>query len=214
MKILKRTEPKINNPKSRNFLVFAEDNVKINNTEIFGTIFFGFSSYINSGIIRSYCEIGRYCSIGRNVSIGLGNHDINGLSTSPFFEHLIPQGSLKLASETPIRRVIIGNDVWIGDNVMISSGVTIGDGAVLAGGAVITKDVEPYTIVGGIPAKLIRSRFPPETIEQLKIIKWWEIKPENLLKLNLINIHHTIQELSKFEESKERAPINYHRISV
>jgi len=128
-------KPLLHKIATKNYVVFAEHNVRILDCEIFGTIFFGFASYINPrGLIRSYCEIGRYCSIGRNVSIGLGNHDINSLSTSPFFEFMTPEDSLKLASKEPKRRVVIGNDVWIGDNVMIASGVTIGDGAVVAGG--------------------------------------------------------------------------------
>ena len=70
--------------------------------------------------------------------------------------------------------VEIGNDVWIGSHVLILDGVTIGDGAVVAAGAVVTKDVEPYAIYGGVPAKLIKYRFPPKTIEMLLKMKWWD----------------------------------------
>ena len=128
-------KPLLHDISTKNYVAFAEHNVRILDCEIFGTIFFGFASYINpKGLIRSYCEIGRYCSIGRNVSIGLGNHDVNALSTSPFFEFMVSKDALKLASKEPKRRVIIGNDFWIGDNAMIASGITIGDGAVIAGG--------------------------------------------------------------------------------
>jgi len=68
---------------------------------------------------------------------------------------------------------VIGNDVWIGSGVIIMDGIRIGDGAIVASGAVVTKDVAPYTIIGGVPAKVIKSRFPPETVEALMRIKWW-----------------------------------------
>lgn len=80
---------------------------------------------------------------------------------------------LKLAQTNPVRRVIIGNDVWIGDGVFIKSGVVIGDGAVIGANAVITKDVPPYAIVAGVPARIIKYRFENEIIQNLKKIQWW-----------------------------------------
>jgi acetyltransferase-like isoleucine patch superfamily enzyme len=201
----------LHNIGSNNFVVFAERNTRILNTEIFGTIFFGFGSYINSGIIRSYVEVGRYCSIGRGVSIGLGNHEINNLSTSPFFKFPYNEDSLKLAKKEPKRRVIIGNDVWIGDGVMITSGVSIGNGAVIAAGAVVTKDVGDYEIVGGIPAKLIRTRFPKLTIDKLKRIKWWEYSPTFLTENIKDDLELTIENISK---GSEIFPVNYERKAV
>ncbi|GAH01455.1 unnamed protein product, partial [marine sediment metagenome] len=93
------------------YKIHGEKNVKISNCEILGDLFIGYNSYINSGFIRSYVEIGRYCSIGRNVSIALGVHDHSFLSTSPFFEKQNNNFKLPLAQENPKRRVIIGNDV-------------------------------------------------------------------------------------------------------
>jgi virginiamycin A acetyltransferase len=204
----------LTNVNAGNWALFTEDNVNINNTELFGTVFFGFGSYINSGMIRSYCEIGRYCSIGRNVSIGLGNHDINNLSTSPFFESLNQKNTLKLASTEPKRRVIIGNDVWIGDNVMIASGVSVGDGCVLAGGAVVTKDIPPYTVVGGVPAKHIKHRFSLEISEALSNIKWWNIPPNELKALPLGDIEVSIAALNnrKNKGVESSFPLKYSHI--
>lgn len=206
--------PLLHNILTKNYVLFVEKNSRIINSEIFGTIFFGFASYINpKGLIRSYCEIGRYCSIGRNVSIGMGNHDINMISTSPFFEFMIPEDSLKLASREPKRRVIIGHDVWIGDNVMIASGVTIGSGAVIAGGAVVTKDVPPYAIVGGVPAKFIRMRFDDEVIKQLLDLSWWNFKPDLLKSMPTKSLEASIEFLKKHDTPANLFDKSYIRIN-
>lgn len=212
VKSLQDTPPIFSNLKTRNFVAFTENNVRILNAELFGTVFFGFSSYINSGLIRSYCEIGRYCSIGRNVSLGLGSHDINCLSTSPFLSHLASGESLKLASESPKRRLIIGNDVWIGDNVCIASGITIGHGAVIAAGAVVTKDVPPYSVYGGVPAKKIKMRFDDYIISELLRTEWWNLLPIDLLGLPKDNIKNTISALDGIDKTKGKFLIKYTRV--
>ncbi|QXE19776.1 CatB-related O-acetyltransferase [Clostridium sp. 001] len=127
-------------------------------------------SYINSGYLYA-CRIGKYCSIGNNVSIGPGEHWLTKISTFPLNNlvfHIRDLSEFK-----PIQIVEIGNDVWIGNNAIILQGVKVGDGAVIAAGAVVTKDVPPYAIVGGIPAKVIRKRFDDDTIEKLCTLAWW-----------------------------------------
>lgn len=120
--------------------------------------------------------IGNFCSIAGNVRIYLGgNHRTDWISTYPFghihkgtFNAFDGKGHPSSGGD-----VIIGNDVWISDNVTIMSGVTIGDGAVIACNSHVVKDVEPYSLVGGNPAKLIKYRFTEEQIKKLLEIKWW-----------------------------------------
>lgn len=120
--------------------------------------------------------IGNFCSIAPNVNIFLcGNHRTDWVTTYPFGHiHHSPFNNFKgVGHPSPKGDVIIGNDVWIASNVSIMSGVTIGDGAVIANSSHVVKDVEPYSIVGGNPAKIIKYRFTPEQTEKLLEIKWW-----------------------------------------
>lgn len=116
----------------------------------------GTGTYINSGQIMS-AVIGCWSSIGYNVLIGPTEHDYNKITTSP---NLIKFAEgVNATTDKEQKPPVIGNDVWIGANVIILKGVTIGDGAVVGAGSVVTKDVEPYSIYAGIPAKFIKSRF-------------------------------------------------------
>lgn len=171
------TAPRVTGASTANWVVYGEPEARIHRVEVHGSVWIGFWSYVNSGAIRSYVEIGRYCSIGRDVSLGLGHHNITGISGSPFFGDRAV-GALPLASEEPKRRVVIGHDVWIGDGVKILSGITVGHGAVLAAGCVVTKDVQPYEIVGGIPARHLAWRFSEDVVERLLRSEWWNLSPE------------------------------------
>lgn len=118
-------------------------------------------------------QIGAYCSIAAGVKIFLGGeHRVDWVTTYPFN---IKWESAKNFSGHPSTKgdVIIGNDVWIGFEAIILSGVNIGDGAVVAARAVVTKDVPPYGIVAGNPARLVRMRFDDKTISRLLVVKWW-----------------------------------------
>lgn len=134
-------------------------------------------TYINGGSIYNGVYIGKYCSLATNLSIGAGQHYLNHLSTYPVTLRVTKDGT---AGDIfpPDAETHIGNDVWIGNGVTVIQGVRVGDGAVLAAGAVVTKDVPPYAIVGGVPAKIIRYRFEPAVIEKLLRLKWWD-KDEN-----------------------------------
>jgi acetyltransferase-like isoleucine patch superfamily enzyme len=128
------------------------------------------------------CEIGSFCSIANNVIVGGAMHPVDWVSTSPVF--YAGRDSVKQKFSTHKREVDkitkIGHDVWIGQNVIIKQGVTIGTGAVIGMGSVVTKDVEPYTIVAGNPAKLIKMRFDEDTIIKLQQSKWWELDKKYL----------------------------------
>lgn len=130
-------------------------------------------------------EIGSFCSISDHVFIGGAEHPIEWVSTSPVFQNVRHSGPVKRFAnfEAPqSKRTVIGSDVWIGHGVTIKSGVIIGHGAVIGSNALVTKNVPPYAIVGGVPAKIIKYRFDQITINNLLEIKWWELSDDELNK--------------------------------
>lgn len=125
--------------------------------------------------------IGRYCSIAQEVTFVLGGeHAKKWVTTYPFYAAWPELQHLK----APTHRkgdIVVGNDVWIGTNVTILSGVHIGDGAIIGAGSVVAKDVPPYMIVGGVPAKVIRCRVPEHLVAQLLQIAWWNWPEEKVI---------------------------------
>jgi len=141
----------------------------------------GLYSYIQNGGRISNCDIGKFCSIAGSVSIAPGIHSTVMVSTHPSLYQKstpLPLVFAKHDDIIPNKRVIIENDVWIGEKVVILDGIKIGNGAIVASGSIVTKDVEPYSIVGGVPAKHIKYRFDTETINIFLKSKWWNY-PEN-----------------------------------
>ena len=145
-------------------------------------------SYIGPGTKLIHAEIGKFCSIAGNCIIGIGNHTLDYISSSSIFTERRNGTRISWVNQdinaANYRKVMVGNDVWIGTRAIIMGGVTIGDGAVIGAGAVVTKDVPPYAIVGGVPAKIIRYRFSEDIIDALKKIEWWDL-PETILKGNI-----------------------------
>ena len=144
--------------------------------------------------------IGNFCSIASNVNIFLGgNHRQDWVTTYPFghihqniFNNFNGQGHPTTKGD-----IIIGNDVWIAQNVTIMSGVKIGDGAIIANNSHVVKDVEPYSIVGGNPAKFIKYRFTSEQIEKLLEIKWWNWDDEKINKFTPLLCNENIDDFIK-----------------
>lgn len=126
--------------------------------------------------------IGSFCSLASGIHIGLAEHPVEWVSTSPVFQNVTSSITERFARlPVPSAKITcIENDVWIGTNVIIKAGVKIGTGAVIASGAVVTKDVEPYAIMGGCPAKLIRYRFDDEIRQRLLNSQWWLLGEERL----------------------------------
>lgn len=157
-----------------------EDNVEIGNVEL------GFASYIAKNSRLTYTRIGRFSCVGSDVITCLGKHPTKTfVSVHPMFYSTLGQSGVSLTkknlfdehsfTDSTNRWVVeIGSDCWIGNRVMIMDGIRVGHGAVIAAGAVVTKDVEPFEIVGGIPAKNIGWRFTEEQRRSLLISKWWE----------------------------------------
>lgn len=151
-------------------------------------------------------KIGKFCSIacGAKFIFNAANHALGSLSTYPFpifFEEWgLPTDTGSVAQAWDNHgNIEIGNDVWIGYEAVILSGVSIGDGAIIGTRAVVTKDVPPYTIVGGVPAKPIRKRFDDETIEKLESLRWWDWSEESI-KRNIAAIRSG--DISKLENNR------------
>ena len=142
-------------------------------------------SYIGPSCDITNTTIGKFCSIADNCRIGTASHTMNNISSSPIFT--LKNNATKtswtnknIQQNNEVKNVNIGNDVWIATHVIIKDGITIGDGAIIGAGAVVVKDVPPYAVVGGVPAKVIKYRFSEEIIKKLEEIKWWNASDENL----------------------------------
>lgn len=167
----------------------------------------GAFTYFQTGSLEACSSIGRYCSIAGNLRVGDIEHPTDWLGTSPFQynaarfgwhdsadDYVALTGRKDSFRKSP---VVIGHDVWIGARVTILRGVTIGDGAIVAGGSVVTKDVEPYCVVGGVPARPIRKRFDDDTVKRLLDLRWWDYSPNDLSGIPFDDIHAAIDEIDR-----------------
>lgn len=150
---------------------------------------------------------GRYVTIGSRVSIGAFSHPTNWLSTlefqfrdsSYFYGESLPESSRKSINSF-IVDTTIGSDVWIADNVFIRTGVKIGTGAVIGAGSVVVKDVEPYSIVAGNPARVIRPRFSETVVQQLLESKWWQLDIVDLDGVEFDNIEKALLKIKRIQD--------------
>lgn len=142
-------------------------------------------SYIAQRSVISHTKIGAFCSLGRNIHCTGANHPIEYLSTSPIFYSSRKQCGTSFSDKDKFNEFLeidIGNDVWIGSNAIILGGVKISNGAIIGAGSVVTKNVDPYSIVAGNPAKHIRYRFDENIIKKIIELAWWEWDDELILK--------------------------------
>lgn len=155
--------------------------IKIANSSV------GSYSYIGGSSQVKHTEIGKFCSIGPGVNIGLGVHPIDRVSTYPGFYSQAASGSYyfgvdQASSVKEHLTTKMGHDVWIGAGAVILGGVSIGNGAIVGAGAIVTRDVEPYSIVAGVPARVVRKRFSVEVIDALERVQWWDKGYDFLVK--------------------------------
>ena len=164
-------------------------------------------------------DVGRYCSLAREINVGQLDHPTDWLSTNPFqyqknfridtgeqypyrdlYEaHSATDKHARTFTETATSGNVIGNDVWIGFRAIITAGVRIGHGAIVGTGAVVTRDVPPYAVVGGIPARVIKLRFPEHVIEELLRLEWWKYAPWQLEGVRFPDIKAAIEDLRQME---------------
>lgn len=162
----------------------------------------GAFTYLAKNVSVMNTEIGRFCSIAQGVCISLGVHPSRTfVSSSPVFFSPYKQCGTTFSDGSyfsEMRQTKIGNDVWIGVNAILMDGITVGDGAIIGAGAIVTKDVPPYAIVGGNPARIIRYRFDEEAINFLLEFRWWN-KNSKWLQQNFKDFHDIKLFINKYK---------------
>ena len=166
-------------------LKFQEHNYLYKNSYLRHVSLGRYTYVVGSRIVRT--NVGAFCSIGSEALIGgLGKHPTNLLSTHPIFYSSLKQSGISFEADSLFSEFsssVIGNDVWVGTRAILLDGVNIGDGSVIAANSVVTRDVPPYAIVAGVPARVIKYRFSDEIIRYLLDWKWWDLPTPVLQKL-------------------------------
>jgi chloramphenicol O-acetyltransferase type B len=191
----------------------VEPPARIAETRIFHDFSMGAFSYVSGGFLY-HTHIGRYSSLSNGLHIGQGNHPVDWLSTHPFqyqggifdlregfeFKNAYDADRQAYVKNAILQRpepTRIGNDCWIAHGVYIKNGVTIGDGAVVGARSVVTKDIPPYAIAVGSPARVLKYRFDELLVERLLRLKWWSYAPWQIRGLELSNPSRALDGLEK-----------------
>ena len=190
---------------------FCGENAVFSNTSL-SNCYIGMCSYVSRNCKLTNVKIGNFCSIADNVNTCNGQHPTTGFVTTfpSFYYNTSSQIGYSFHQGSPLydtsRRpegekkyeIVVGSDVWIGSHALLMPGIRIGDGAVIAAGSVVTKDVLPFSIVGGVPAKVIKMRFTDAQIDKLLKIKWWN-KPLKDIKQNYRSFSNIDSFISKYD---------------
>lgn len=186
------------NCKVINSIIDAE--VALGDYNLFAYSEIGIYSYTGEFCHITSAKIGRYCSLSWNVTIGPGLHNYNLITAHPLLA-VKRFGFVDQALYNQYdKESVVGNDVWIGCNAVIMRGVTIGDGAVIGANSVVTKDVPPYAIVVGSPARIIKYRFSAEIIKELLDLRWWNLSFEAIKQnIELFSKFPTLESLREFK---------------
>jgi acetyltransferase-like isoleucine patch superfamily enzyme len=171
-------------------------------------VVFGKYSGMNENCFVARATVGAYCAFGARTAINPFNHPTDWLSINEFQYHpnsfdWVPEyNDFERLERTPdmFEHVRIGNDVWTGHNVNILPGISVGDGAVIGAGSVVTKDVPPFAIAAGVPARIRRMRFPEKTIERLLRLKWWELELSALSGLPFRDVERCLDRIAEIRE--------------
>ena len=170
-------------------------------------------------------QVGRYTSIADRLQVLGDRHPLEWASSSPVFyashSGLMAtlaadsgRGNHFYAFEKQTRPIVIGNDVWIGQNVTLAQGITIGDGAVIAANALVVKDVAPYTMVGGNPAKPIKLRFPEPIVERLLMLCWWQYSAQDIATFPVNDVARFCELLGNAREQGELTPLSLPKLTA
>jgi len=152
------------------------DNVRVDRNNLIIHSKIGDYSYTGPFTVIMHSQIGKFCSISWGVTIGAGEHDHSKITTHDFLYNIgYDLNNGEVAYDRFEKKMLIGNDVWIGTNATIVRGVSVGNGAVIGANSVVTKDIPPYAIVAGCPAKVIKYRFSEDIVERLQALKWWDL---------------------------------------
>jgi acetyltransferase-like isoleucine patch superfamily enzyme len=163
----------------------CQPNVRIGRECLIEESKIGAYTYVSDRTKIFRAEIGKFCSIGPGCRIGLGIHPTNHISTSPAFFSTMERVGVTFSSVDLLqenKEIMIGNDVWVGANAIILDGIAVGSGSIVGAGSVVTRDVAPYTFVGGVPAIAKKKRFSDEQIERLLQSRWWDWSTDKLRK--------------------------------